>query len=484
MKNCTKNPTVTVYITNHNYGQYIEESINSVLKQTFQNFELIIIDDGSTDNSREILARYERLPNVVTIYQRNRGLNITNNIALRQSRGKYIMRLDADDFLDENALMVLSGVLDRNPMVGMVFPDFFLANEHGTVTEIVRRYDFKDVTLMDKAAHGACTMIRRRCLEQIGGYDESFTCQDGYDIWIKCIQKFKIQNVNLPLFYYRQHTCNLTRSEDRILNTRASILKKQMLCRGRKLPALGIIPVRGSNVDNRSVVLRKFAGRPLIDWTVKAALSADRLTAVAVTTPDTLLLEYIGDTYGDKVLRIRREPRLAAFNTNIEDTLFHAVDQAQQQIGIIRPEVLALLYVEAPFRTGKNIDNAIDVLEFFDTEMVICVRPETGSIYKHNGSGLQSVRQSQSLRLEREELFMEVGKMRILRRSYLEQKGYMNGGRMGHVVVTQKEAFCLNTEWDWSVGEMIAQNEQNQEGHQAGVAQDYVHIVKKKSAAQ
>ena len=73
-------PKITVYITNHNYGEYVVQAIESVLDQTFQDYELIIIDDGSTDNSRKILKKYEKMINTKIIYQGNRGLPISNNI--------------------------------------------------------------------------------------------------------------------------------------------------------------------------------------------------------------------------------------------------------------------------------------------------------------------------------------------------------------------------------------------------------------------
>ena len=88
------NPLVTVYITSHNYGKYIQQSVDSVLSQTFTDFELLIIDDGSTDNSRELIEHYREIENVKIIFQQNKGLNITNNIALRAAKGKYIMRLE------------------------------------------------------------------------------------------------------------------------------------------------------------------------------------------------------------------------------------------------------------------------------------------------------------------------------------------------------------------------------------------------------
>ena len=121
----TVDPLVTVYITNHNYGRYVRQSIESVLNQKFSAFELIIIDDGSTDGSLEIIAEYEQHPQVRVVSQENRGLVVANNIALRMSRGRYIVRLDADDYFDDNALLVMSNYLETHPEVGLVFPDYY-----------------------------------------------------------------------------------------------------------------------------------------------------------------------------------------------------------------------------------------------------------------------------------------------------------------------------------------------------------------------
>jgi len=89
---------VTVYIPTHNYEKYIEKSIQSVLSQTMDDWELIVINDGSTDDTSEILKRYAEHPKIRIVEQVKKGLNITNNIALRLSNAKYFMRLDADDY--------------------------------------------------------------------------------------------------------------------------------------------------------------------------------------------------------------------------------------------------------------------------------------------------------------------------------------------------------------------------------------------------
>ena len=110
---------VTVYITNHNYGKYIKKSIDSVLSQTYKNFELIIIDDGSTDNSKEIIEKYKNDIKVTIVYQKNKGLNVTNNIAIKLSKGKYIVRLDADDYFDENALLVMVNKMEKDSNISL-----------------------------------------------------------------------------------------------------------------------------------------------------------------------------------------------------------------------------------------------------------------------------------------------------------------------------------------------------------------------------
>ena len=127
---------LTVYITNYNYGKYIRKAIESVFQQSFQDVELLIIDDGSTDNSKEIIEQYADRSNVRVIYQQNKGLNITNNIALQLANGRYIMRLDADDYLVADALEKMVNILEADPEIGLVFPDYYLV-DHSTFTYLM-----------------------------------------------------------------------------------------------------------------------------------------------------------------------------------------------------------------------------------------------------------------------------------------------------------------------------------------------------------
>ena len=289
------NPKVTVYITNYNYGKYIIKAIESVLDQSLQNFEILIIDDGSTDESIEILKSYDDNPKINIIKQNNKGLTISNNVALKIAKGKYIMRLDADDFLFKYSLETLSIELDKDPEIGMVFGDYYTIDEHENIIEHFQRHDFnKDVSLFDQPAHGACTMFRIECLRQLGGYDETIRRQDGYELWLRFIEKYKVTNINKPIFYYRQHDKNLTSKEDKLLNTRTQILKNHVIKNNKKkLKGIAILPIRGSYIDNRSLPFTEIGGEKLIDRSINFILEFNPISKLIVTTPDSKVLNYV-----------------------------------------------------------------------------------------------------------------------------------------------------------------------------------------------
>ena len=97
-----KAPLITVYIASHNYGRYLSDAIESVLRQTVEDWELIIIDDGSTDETPQIVDRYSSHPRISVFCTDNIGLPSVCNLALENAKGKYIIRLDGDDIFDEN----------------------------------------------------------------------------------------------------------------------------------------------------------------------------------------------------------------------------------------------------------------------------------------------------------------------------------------------------------------------------------------------
>ena len=456
-----KAPLVSIYITNYNYGSYIKEAIESVLNQSFKDIELIIIDDGSTDNSREIIESYAHLNNIRIIFQKNKGLNVTNNIAMRLAHGKYLVRLDADDYFSEDAIEKMCQKLESDSQLGLVFPDYYLIDTLGDVIAKEQRHAFdKDVSLLDQPAHGACTMIRRSFLEKLGGYNESFSCQDGYDLWIRFTAKYKVANINEPLFYYRQHNSNLTKNEDRILNTRAEIKESFVTKENIKTPkTLGILPIRGEKVNRYSLAFEKFGDEYLIDKKIKAALKANHIDQLVVTSPDKNIQEHVLNNYSnEKIFFIERPRNLARINKDLKDTVeFIFKDESLQRHQF---DSFLLMFLEYPFVTANTLDDAIQTMAIFDLDSLISVRQDNSHFYNHDGKGMKAINdQDQFTKIEIEAIYKFTAGLMLTKVALFNDQKTFIGQRAGHIEVNQQAAMGLYTDFDVKMAKLIAEQE-------------------------
>jgi len=446
---------VTVYIPTYNYANYIEKAIYSVLVQTMTDWELIIINDGSTDNTMEVLRKYQDHPQVRVINQENKGLNVTNNIALRLAVGKYIMRLDADDYLDENALLVLSNTLDVKPEVDLVYPDYYLINRDGEIIELVRRKKIEEeVQLLDLPAHGACTMFRTRVLKLIGGYIEDFRCQDGYEIWLRFIQRHKPYNVNMPLFYYRQHLGSLTKNQERILKTRRRI-KRQFIAKqynGSLPKVLGLVPAVRRSVYPQNDPFIKVDGRPLIWYTLAQVEEAKSLDKVVLSSEDEDVLAYASKF--PSIIPMKRDPELAKAGTKMEDVAIDVLDTLRDHWGY-EPDAVCTLYINTPLRKATHIDWAVNTMKIFDVDTVISVQEELAHCYHHRRFGLTPIRTTaQGLRLERDAIYKENGAIYLSKVSVLRE-GRLIGKAVGHVTMLPEESIKINSSYEFWLAEKI-----------------------------
>jgi 5-hydroxyisourate hydrolase-like protein (transthyretin family) len=217
---------ITVYITNRNYSKYLNQSIQSVINQEYKDIFLVIIDDASTDNSKKILKKYKENKLIKIIHNKTKkGLIKCANIAIKAAKGKYILRLDADDYLRSNAIKILQKKIVNNIKVKMVFSNFFRINENNKVLYKHAYRHKKNYSIKDTPAHGACSLIDLNFLRKIGGYNEKFDRQDGYYLWLSILLKKKsIIHSTQPLFFYRKHKNNLSKNKKKILKTRIKIL--------------------------------------------------------------------------------------------------------------------------------------------------------------------------------------------------------------------------------------------------------------------
>ncbi len=446
-------PTISVYITNYNYAQFIRQSIESVLDQSFQDFELIIIDDGSTDGSRDIIEEYRNQERITIIYQKNKGLNITNNVAMRVANGKYLMRLDADDYLVPLALEKMVAPLEDDDELGLIFPDYYYVDAEGNITGQEVRHNFeKEVSLYDQPAHGACTIIRLSFLKKIGGYNESFTCQDGYDLWLKFILHYSVKNVNEPLFYYRRHGANLTTNEERILETRRAIKRTFLDLHNIAQTCLAVIPVRNSQIKKESIPLFSIGEETLLSNKVNKLLEARSIKKVFVISEDFEVLEYAQERYREhqNVVVLQRPIALAGPNQTLGATVKLATDYAEEKGWQYSFVMTAAL--DYPFVEPDIFDDAVNTIELFNSDSVLSVRPDNKAYYRHTGHSLQAILdQEKFTRLEREALYRAAGGVMVATRESFLKHQKVNAGKMSHVVVDENTAFGIFSDFDFKI---------------------------------
>jgi len=428
-KSYTNDPLITVYITCHNYEDYVEKAIQSVLNQNLSDYELIIIDDGSSDSSREKISKFRSHPKVKIIFQENLGLNRTNNVAINISKGKFIMRLDADDFLDKNALHLMSKKLLDDEELALVFPDYFMIDSHGEILSQEKRHDFDEVKMKDQPAHGACTMFRKSILEKVNNYSEEYDCQDGYEIWTKIAENHKVSNINLPLFYYRQHQKNLTKNEERILSTRSRILSSKSGI-SKKKNILAIVPIRRENL---CLALTPFNETTLLDLTMQKLQNSKRIQKILVSSND----ERIKIHCQKRNYRFHfRSDILSEINSPIEDTINNILLEEKDISKNI--DFISLINYEYPFLDIRNIENSIDILQVYNANSSMSVVASESNYFNHDGNGLVPLNRNKSLRLERERLYEETGGIHSVNLSWYKKNKSLHSKKVSHLIIDEK----------------------------------------------
>jgi glycosyltransferase involved in cell wall biosynthesis len=208
-------PVVSVIIPCYNQGAYLNEAVESVLNQTFQSFEIVVINDGSTDATTvELFQAYEK-PKVRIIHTQNQGPALARNLGIQETTGRYILPLDADDRISPNYLEHTVKVLDEQPNVGLVYGEAEFFGERTGHWDLPP-YRFPDILIVNCIFN--TSLYRRADWEAVGGYKKNTTHgMEDYNLWLSLIELGrKVVQVSGITFFYRQtHT---SRSNRRKLN--------------------------------------------------------------------------------------------------------------------------------------------------------------------------------------------------------------------------------------------------------------------------
>jgi hypothetical protein len=216
---------VSVIVPAYNVEQYLAEALDSIVAQTWRDFEVVIVNDGSTDGTQAIAERYRALhgDRIVLVSQPNRGLAAARNTAMAAARGSVFALLDSDDAWAPGFLEAQMRILQAHPEIAIVTGNGI--NRGGGEDGLpVRPADDRrpaptllDI-LRDETAVFIMAVFRREVVEAIGGFDERFRTNEDYDFWIRAAQAgFRFARNSTPLGYYRRHANSLSASDVRML---------------------------------------------------------------------------------------------------------------------------------------------------------------------------------------------------------------------------------------------------------------------------
>lgn len=459
-KTSNSRPKVTVYITCHNYGRYVAQAMESVYSQLADDWELLVFDDGSEDDSWTVIEKVaQQNPDKVRLFRNEtaQGLPACANHAIDEARGEYLIRLDADDYFDESALLTMSSFLDKNPDIALVYPNYIYVDEHGRYLGVEQRKQIgKDAKVMDLPAHGACTMVRKRAMKSVGGYSLDHRAQDGHEIWLNMLNRFQVGNIATPLFFYRQHDTSLTRDNDRVLNARRNIKraaakKYEGNIRNR---VVGVIPAKNTYAKMPDICMSEIAGKPLIDYVVEAAINSRSLDQVLVSSDDQNVLDHCGRFPG--VITNLRPIELSSSQVKLIDVMNDAVRYLEQDCEIY-PDALAVLNVHTPLITPDYIDEAVDTLELYNVDSVTSVYEDFDLHFVHGEYGLEPLNSGamNQLQLEREALYVDNNTLKVIWRDVLSGENLF-GRTYGHIVMPRNRSIMLTDPTSrWMIEETI-----------------------------
>lgn len=199
---------ISIIITTYNGERYLGAAIESVLSQNRGDFELLVWDDGSQDGTVSIAQQYAQQDcRIRVVAAQHRGRIFALNAAIALSQGTYIGWIDQDDLLAPAALQETAAVLDSQPNVGLVYTDYLDMEESGKIRGYGRRCHIpysKERLLLDFMTFHF-RLMRRAVFEQVGGFDESMTHVEDYDLCLKLSEVAEVQHIKKPLYYYRCH---------------------------------------------------------------------------------------------------------------------------------------------------------------------------------------------------------------------------------------------------------------------------------------
>jgi glycosyltransferase involved in cell wall biosynthesis len=209
-------PKVTIVIPAYNAMGYLPETMETILNQTYTDFEALVIDDGSTDNVVEWVSQLKD-SRVKIVSQANQGVSTARNQGIELARGEYVAFSDADDLWEPTKLAKQVNRLDQDSVVGLVYVWTALADQNGIPTGRVISSDaegnvWRQLTALNMVCCGSTPLVRRCCFETVGLFALDIGFSEDWDMWLRIAAEYPFAVVKEPLLRYRQHQKNASRN--------------------------------------------------------------------------------------------------------------------------------------------------------------------------------------------------------------------------------------------------------------------------------
>lgn len=221
-------PLVSVITPTYNRAGFIAEALNSVLAQSYGNFELLVVDDGSTDETATVLESFTPDSRVRCFYQPNQGQSVARNLALAHARGDLVCFLDSDNVWPETKLARQVAVFRDAPEVDVVYGDIITIDEQGREVsrKNMRRHSghIAFPMLKDNCVSMNTTMARKRCFDEMGGMSGQRRVADDYDLWLKFSARYHFYYLPEYLAYYRVMEDQISSDKSRRYDTNEAII--------------------------------------------------------------------------------------------------------------------------------------------------------------------------------------------------------------------------------------------------------------------
>ena len=220
-------PLISVIITTYNYAKFLPRAIESVFNQTYQNFEIIIIDDGSTDNTKSVIKESAL---VKYFYQKNKGLSAARNAGIEKSEGDYLVFLDADDWLESDALEQNYLIIKDEHKVAFVSGNYYLLHaENNKLEQVcvsVTKHYYTQLLERNYIGMHAAVLFQRWVFEKIS-YDETLKACEDYDLYLTITRQHPVIHHQKFIATYYFHSNGLSHNYKLMMDSVIAVIKKQ-----------------------------------------------------------------------------------------------------------------------------------------------------------------------------------------------------------------------------------------------------------------